>query len=72
MAEPRVMVSPPDKTGGRRIQIDDQTLGTAHSLHDLSVFLNRVGMEGWDEVDVAETLLIEGHGGGPEVWSARP
>ncbi|MGW2940162.1 hypothetical protein ACWDA7_53070 [Streptomyces sp. NPDC001156] len=66
------MVSLPDKTGGRRIQIDDQTLGTARSLHDLSVFLNRVGMEGWDEVDVPERLLIEGHGGGPEVWSARP
>ncbi|MGI5142894.1 MULTISPECIES: hypothetical protein [unclassified Streptomyces] len=72
MAEPRVIVSPPDETGGRRIQIDDQTLGTAHSLHDLSVFLDRVGIEGWDEVDVAESLLIEWHGGGPEVWPARP
>ncbi|MEU1600048.1 hypothetical protein ABZ468_46560 [Streptomyces sp. NPDC005708] len=50
MAEPRVIVSPPEETGGRCIQIDDQILGTAHSLHDLSVFLDRVGMEGWDEV----------------------
>ncbi|MEU6323358.1 hypothetical protein [Streptomyces sp. NPDC047009] len=72
MAGHRVIVSPPDKTGGRRIQIDDQTLGTAHSLHDLRVFLNRVGMEGRDEVYVAESLLIEWRGGGPEVWSPRP
>ncbi|MEU6655866.1 hypothetical protein ABZ904_42555 [Streptomyces sp. NPDC046900] len=50
MAEPRVIVSPPEETGGRCIQIDDQILGTAHSLHDLRVFLDRVGMEGWDEV----------------------
>ncbi|MGW2939421.1 hypothetical protein ACWDA7_48785 [Streptomyces sp. NPDC001156] len=72
MAGPRVSVSPPDETGGRRVQIDDQILGNAHSLHDLSVFLDGVGLEGWEEVDVAESLLIEWRGGGPEVWSARP
>jgi hypothetical protein len=69
MAEPRVIVSPPDKTGGRRVQVGHQILGTVHGL---SVFLDRAGLEGWDEVDVAESLLIEWQGGGPEVWSATP
>ncbi|MGW9031600.1 hypothetical protein ACWGQ5_47845 [Streptomyces sp. NPDC055722] len=72
MAERRVIVCPRDETGGRRVMVDDETIGTAHSLHDLSVFLERAGLEGWDEVDVAETLLIEWHAGGPEVWSATP
>ncbi|MGI5133790.1 MULTISPECIES: hypothetical protein [unclassified Streptomyces] len=41
-------------------------------MHNLSVFLERVGMEGLDEVDVADSPLIEWHGGGPEVWPAMP
>jgi hypothetical protein len=51
MAERRVIVSPPTETGGRRVQVDDKTLGTAYSLHDLTVFLERAGLEGLDEVD---------------------
>ncbi|MGC9539855.1 hypothetical protein [Streptomyces sp. UG1] len=70
MAERRVIVSPPAETGGRRVQVDSKTLGTAYSLHDLTVFLERAGLEGLDEVDVADSPLIEWHGGGPEVWSA--
>lgn len=54
------------------LQVDSQTLGIAHSLQDLSVFLERAGLEGLDEVDVANSHLIEWHGGGPEVWSAPP
>jgi hypothetical protein len=72
MAERRVVVSPPTETGGRRVQINGETLGTAYSLHDLSVFLERAGLEGLDEIDVAESPLIEWHGGGPEVWPATP
>lgn len=72
MTERRVIVSPPNSTGGRRCRVDGETLGTAYSLHDLSVFLEQAGLEGLDEVDVAESPLIEWHGGGPEVWSATP
>ncbi|MFF3519079.1 hypothetical protein [Streptomyces sp. NPDC002573] len=43
MAEHRVIVFPPGEGGGRRIQVGSQTLGTAYSLHDLSVFLERAG-----------------------------
>jgi hypothetical protein len=71
MAEQRVIVYPPSPTGGgRRVRVDAEILGTAYSLHDLTVFLERAGLEGWDEVDVANSDLIEWHGGGPEVWSA--
>ncbi|GAB2766097.1 hypothetical protein [Streptomyces bullii] len=72
MAERRVIVSPPDETGGRRVQVDAETLGTAYGLHDLSVFLKRSGLECLDEVDVADSPLIEWHGGGPEVWRTMP
>jgi hypothetical protein len=72
MSERRVIVSPPSETGGRQVRVDDETLGTAYSLHDLSVFLERAGLEGLDEVDVADSPLIEWHGGGPEVWPATP
>ncbi|MDT0466154.1 MULTISPECIES: hypothetical protein [Streptomyces] len=68
MSEPRVIVSAPSETGGRRIRSDGEILGMAYSLHDLAVLLQRAGLEGWDEVDVAESPVIEWHGGGPEVW----
>ncbi|MGW5434910.1 hypothetical protein ACWET9_48880 [Streptomyces sp. NPDC004059] len=68
MAERRVIVFPPGAGGGRRIQVGSETLGTAYSLHDLSVFLERAGLEGLDVVDLVNSPLIEWHGGGPEVW----
>ncbi|MEU9213891.1 hypothetical protein AB0D27_39865 [Streptomyces sp. NPDC048415] len=68
MSELRVIVYPPSETGGRRVCIDDRILGTAYSLHDLTVFLQNAGLTGWDELDVAESSLIEWHEGGPEVW----
>ncbi|MFF4958314.1 hypothetical protein [Streptomyces sp. NPDC001222] len=68
MSEPRVIVSAPSETGGRRVRSDGEILGMAYSLHDLAVLLQRAGLEGWDEVDVAESPVIEWHGGGPEVW----
>ncbi|MGW2939817.1 hypothetical protein ACWDA7_51115 [Streptomyces sp. NPDC001156] len=72
MAERHVIVSPPDETGGRHGHVGGETLGTAYSLHDLSVFLRRVGLEGLDEVDVADLPLIEWDGGGAEDWAATP
>ncbi|MEU6323472.1 hypothetical protein [Streptomyces sp. NPDC047009] len=72
MAERRVIVYPPDEAGGRHVRVDGETLGRAYRVHNLSVFLERVGMEGLDEVDVADSPLIEWHGGGPGVWPAMP
>ncbi|MEU8692844.1 hypothetical protein [Streptomyces sp. NPDC048665] len=68
MAERRVIVFPPGEGGGRRVQVDSETLGAAYSLHDLSVFLERAGLEGLDVVDLVNSPLIEWRGGGPEVW----
>lgn len=69
MAMPRVVVYPPAEGGGRRVRVDGQILGTAYSLHDLAVFLERAGLEGLDELDVvASTGLIEWRGGGQDVW----
>lgn len=67
-----VIVDAPDQSGGRRVRADGLTLGTAYSLHDLTVFLQHAGLEGWDELDVADSDIIEWHGGGPEVWPAAP
>jgi hypothetical protein len=72
MTERSVIVYPPDERGGRRVRVNGETLGTAYSLHDLTVFLQHAGLMDWDEVDVANAGLIEWHGGGPEVWPAMP
>lgn len=64
-----VIVYPPSEMGGRRVRVDGQILGTAYSLHDLTVFLQHAGLEGWDDLDVAGTDLIEWRGGGPDVWT---
>ncbi|MCX4993823.1 hypothetical protein [Streptomyces longwoodensis] len=68
MATPRVVVYPPSETGGRRVRVDGEILGTAYTLHDVSVFLERAGLEGWDELDVAQAEMIEWRGGGPGQW----
>ncbi|MFF8406919.1 hypothetical protein ACF06P_35490 [Streptomyces sp. NPDC015684] len=69
MAGARVVVYPPSETGARRVTVDGVPLGTAFSLRDMAVFLERAGLEGWDELDVAaHAELIEWRGGGPDVW----
>ncbi|MEU7059589.1 hypothetical protein [Streptomyces sp. NPDC046197] len=70
MAEQRVIVSAPLPNGGRQVLVGDEVLGTAYSLHELTVYLQRAGLEDVDELDVAMSPLIEWHGGGPEVWPA--
>lgn len=65
----RVIVNPPSPSGGRRVRVDGEILGLAHSLYDVAEFLRRAGLEGLDAGDVAESPLIEWRGGGPEVWS---
>ncbi|WP_256339738.1 MULTISPECIES: hypothetical protein [unclassified Streptomyces] len=67
MVERAVRVEVPRGSGGRRVCLGDEVLGTAHSLHELTLLLRQAGLGG-DEVDVAESDLIEWHGGGPEVW----
>ncbi|MEU6324527.1 hypothetical protein [Streptomyces sp. NPDC047009] len=68
MVERPVIVEAPCGSGGRRVRIDDEILATAYSLRDLTVFLQDAELVGGDEVDVAESDLIEWFGGGPEVW----
>jgi hypothetical protein len=70
MVERCVIVAAPCGCGGRRITVDDETMGMAYSLHDLTVFLKFAGLVGGDELDVVESDLIEWYGGGPEVWPA--
>jgi hypothetical protein len=38
----------------------------ARSLGELTAFLRYAGLEGVDEIDVADSHLIEWHGGGPK------
>lgn len=71
MVERPIIVEAPGGSGGRSVRVGDETLGTANSLHDLTVFLQCIGLVGWDELDVAESGLIEWHGGGPEVWPCQ-
>ncbi|MEU5908888.1 MULTISPECIES: hypothetical protein [Actinomycetes] len=69
MSTARVAVHPPAENGGRRVTVDGTFVGVAFSLHDLAVFLERAGLEGWDELDVAaHAELIDWRGGGPEMW----
>lgn len=64
-----VVVYPPDESGGRRVRVHGEQLGVAYSLRDVAVLLERAGLEGWDELDVAGAGWIDWRGGGPDVWS---
>ncbi|MFD5818121.1 hypothetical protein [Streptomyces sp. NPDC127038] len=64
-----VIVYPPDEDGGRRVRADGVILGRAFSVRDIVAFLQEAGLQGWDEMDVVRSELIEWRGGGPEVWT---
>ncbi|WP_435271133.1 hypothetical protein [Streptomyces sp. 1222.5] len=68
MAERSARVDAPCALGGRRVCFGEKVLGTAYSLHELTLLLRQAGLGGADELDVVESDLIEWHGGGPEVW----
>ncbi|MEU3557621.1 hypothetical protein [Streptomyces fragilis] len=66
---PPVVVEPPGPSGGRRVRVDGRVLGTAFSLRDVTAFLQEAGLQGWDELDVAASGLIDWRGGGPDAWA---
>ncbi|MEW2418043.1 hypothetical protein AB0953_30665 [Streptomyces sp. NPDC046866] len=68
---PPVIVYPPSPTGGRRVRVDGQILGLAHSLTDIVDLLRRAGLE-LSEYEAARSALIEWRGGGPYVWVRPP
>lgn len=64
---PPVVVSAPAPSGGRRVRVDSQILGVAHSMRDLAELLRGAGLDP-DVLDIENTELIEWRGGGPDVW----
>ncbi|MFD6550367.1 hypothetical protein [Streptomyces sp. NPDC058398] len=71
MTQFRIVVAPPSPTGGRRVRVDGEILGLAHSLRDLVEFLRRVGLE-MEAAEVVESPLIDWHGVGPDQWGPAP
>jgi hypothetical protein len=67
----RVIVHPPSPTGGRRVRVDGEILGLAHSVVDVAEFLRRAGLE-IDPDDVAGLPWIDWRGVGPEGWGPSP
>lgn len=71
MPEPlRVIVYPPSPTGGRRVRVDGEILGLAHSDRDLIEFLRRAGLANADELLLSDSLLIDWRGGRPHEYGA--
>jgi hypothetical protein len=68
MAVP-VIVYPPDEEGARRVRADGAILGLAYSVRDIAALLQTAGLQGWDEMDVVRSDLIEWRGGGPDAWT---
>lgn len=65
-----VVVYQPDESGGRRVRVDGEILGMAHSLRDVTEFLRRAGMDDVSEEEVAASKIIDWRGGGPDLWPA--
>lgn len=51
MAEHLIVVYPPDEQGARRVRVDGTILGRAAD-RDLTEYLRRAGLEGFDDLDV--------------------
>ncbi|MET8585238.1 hypothetical protein ABZX39_30805 [Streptomyces collinus] len=65
-----VIVQLPSPTGGRRVRVDGEILGLAHSVRDLVEFLRRAGLEIEPE-EVGSSPLIDWRGMGPDRWEAE-
>jgi hypothetical protein len=62
------VVYPPSEDGGRRVRIGGRFVGIAYSVTDVVAFMQEAGLQGWDEMDVVRTELIEWRGGEPDAW----
>ncbi|MGW7053150.1 hypothetical protein [Streptomyces sp. NPDC054887] len=62
MAAP-IIVYPPSPTGGRRVRVDGEILGLAHSDRDLVEFLRRAGLDDAEQLVDSDSRLIEWRGG---------
>ncbi|MGV9892592.1 hypothetical protein [Streptomyces sp. NPDC003395] len=66
-AQRPVVVHPPSPTGGRRVRVDGEILGLAHSRADVVEFLRRAGLE-IEAEELADSPLIDWRGVGPDDW----
>lgn len=66
-----MVVSPPSPTGGRRVRVNGEILGLAHSVTDVAEFLRRAGLE-IEPAQVVVSPLIDWRGGGPDYWGPEP
>ncbi|WP_329438706.1 hypothetical protein OG906_34415 [Streptomyces sp. NBC_01426] len=71
MPVPRLVVSPPDENGRRRVRWDGQSIGVAHQPSDIPAFLQEAGLEDPEDIDLTGEL-VEWRGGGPETWAESP
>lgn len=69
---PRLVVHPPDHRGWRRVRCGGQSLGLAHRMGDIAVFLAATGLENAEDFDLTDPGLVEWRGGGPDTWTAPP
>ncbi|UQI45517.1 hypothetical protein M1P56_14740 [Streptomyces sp. HU2014] len=62
-----IVVHPPSPSGGRRVSVGREILGTAYGVADLYEFLRRAG---WDPDDIRldDQGQITWQGGGPGAW----
>ncbi|MEU7639827.1 MULTISPECIES: hypothetical protein [unclassified Streptomyces] len=65
---PLVVVHPPSSTGGRRVTVRAETLGTAYEPGDIVEFLSLAGLDP-DPVWFDDPALLEWRGGGRDVWA---
>ena len=64
-----VVIYPPAEDGGRRVRIDGHFVGIAYGLLDVVAFVQEAGLQGWDEMDVVRSSLIEWRGASPDAWA---
>ncbi|MER7923285.1 MULTISPECIES: hypothetical protein [unclassified Streptomyces] len=62
-----MIVHPPLAKGGRRVRVDGEILGLAHSATDVAEFLRRAGLD-IDPAELAGQPWIDWRGAGPERW----
>ncbi|KOT94462.1 hypothetical protein ADK70_12305 [Streptomyces rimosus subsp. pseudoverticillatus] len=60
----RIVIQEPSPTGGRRVRVDGQILGLAHSDRDVVEFLRRAGLPDAEPL-LNDSAWVEWRGGQP-------
>ncbi|MFD0267266.1 hypothetical protein ACFVGY_11795 [Streptomyces sp. NPDC127106] len=72
MTSAKLILDPPDESGGRLVRYDGVVLGTADRPSDVVELLRQAGVTAPEALDLGDPDVAEWRGAGPGSWAESP